>query len=128
MKVMISLPMSGIPDENVKERIKELKKKFAELHIEVIDSFLTNEVKDSYHPGVYYLGRTLMTFMHKIDAVYFDEGWEQARGCRVERNICNEYNIKILDKTFFEQPSISISTKIGGNCYNGIQLCGNKNF
>lgn len=102
MRVMISLPMNGIPDEKIKERIKELKDKFKEFHIEVIDSFITDEIKDSYHPGVYYLGRTLMNFMHCVDAVYFDEGWNKARGCRIEYAICQEYGIKILNSNFFD--------------------------
>ena len=100
MKVMISLPMNGVPDEKIRERIKELKDKFKEFHIEVIDSFITDKVENSYNPGVYYLGRTLMYFMHNVDAVYFDEGWDKARGCRIEYAICLEYGIKILDSGF----------------------------
>ena len=45
--------------------------------------------------------------MHNVDAVYFDDGWEKARGCRIERNICNEYDIKILDESFCIQPLIN---------------------
>lgn len=121
MKVMISLPMSGRNDDEVKERIKELKEKFAKLHIDVIDSFLTDEIENSYHPGVYCLGRTLMKFMHNVDAVYFDDGWFEARGCRIERNICNEYNIKILDESFFIQPIIT-TVGLPKDSYN-IQFC-----
>lgn len=102
MKVMISLPMNGRKDNEIKKRIKELTEKFAKLHIDVVDSFLTDEIENSYHPGVYYLGRTLTNFMHNVDAVYFDKGWSEARGCRVERNICEEYGIKILDQNFFD--------------------------
>ena len=109
MKVMISLPMNGRKDEDVKNRIYELKEKFSKLHIDVINSYLTSKVENSNNPGVYYLGRTLMYFMHDVDAVYFDTGWEKARGCRIERKICEEYNIKILDKTFFEQPPFIFS-------------------
>lgn len=105
MKVMISLPMNGKKDSDVRKRMKELTKEFDKLHIEVVDSFLTDEVKNSYHPGVYYLGRTLMKFMHNVDAVYFDEGWQDARGCRIERKICEEYGIKILDQDFLGRKS-----------------------
>ena len=52
MKVMISQPMNGRKNEEIKERMKELKEKFAKLHIDVIDSFLTGEIENSYHPGV----------------------------------------------------------------------------
>lgn len=125
MKVMISLPMNGRKNDEIKERIKELKEKFAKLHIDVIDSFLTDEIENSYHPGVYYLGRTLTQFMHNVDAVYFDDGWEKTRGCRIERNICNEYDIKILDESFFIQPSIT-TVGLPKDSY-GIQLCKSSN-
>ena len=104
MKVMISLPMNGRKNDEIKERIKELKEKFAKLHIDVIDSFLTDEIENSYHPGVYYLGRTLTQFMHNVDAVYFDDGWFEARGCRIENAVCQEYGIKILTPDFLFEP------------------------
>ena len=106
MRVMISLPMNGRKNDEIKERIKELKEKFAKLHIDVIDSFLTDEIEGSNHPGVYYLGRTLTQFMHNVDAVYFDDGWEKARGCRIENAICQEYGIKILTPDFLFEPKI----------------------
>lgn len=105
MKVMISLPMNGRKNEEIKERMKELKEKFAKLHIDVIDSFLTDEIENSYHPGVYYLGRTLTQFMHNVDAVYFDDGWFEARGCRIENAVCQEYGIKILTSDFLFEPT-----------------------
>lgn len=116
MKVMISLPMNGKKDSDVRKRMKELTKEFDKLHIEVVDSFLTDEVKNSYHPAVYYLGRTLMKFMHNVDAVYFDEGWKEARGCRIERKICEEYGIKILDTDFLSRnDSTILHITTGGN-------------
>ena len=105
MKVMISLPMNGRKNDEIKERIKELKEKFAKLHIEVVDSFITDEIEDSNYPGVYYLGRTLMKFMHNVDAVYFDDGWFEARGCRIENAVCQEYGIKILTSDFLFEPT-----------------------
>lgn len=103
MKVMISQPMSGVPDSEVRKIQNELKEKFGKYHIEVVDSFLTEEVEQSNNPGVFYLGRTLTNFMHDVDAVYFVKGWQSARGCRIEREICKEYGIMILDETFFKQ-------------------------
>lgn len=106
MKVMISLPMNGRKNDEIKERMSYLKKEFAKLHIEVVDSFITDEIEGSNYPGVYYLGRTLMKFMHNVDAVYFDDGWFEARGCRIENAICQEYGIKILKPDFLFEPRI----------------------
>ena len=33
---------------------------------------------------------------------YFCTGWERAKGCRIERHICEEYGIMILDDSFFK--------------------------
>lgn len=105
MKVMISLPMNGRKKEEVEARMQKLKEDFAKLHIDVVDSFLTDEIENSYHPGVYYLGRTLTQFMHNVDAVYFDDGWFEARGCRIENAVCQEYGIKILTSDFLFEPT-----------------------
>lgn len=127
MKVMISQPMSGVPDSEVRRIQSELKDKFGKYHIEVIDSFLTEEVEQSNHPGVFYLGRTLTNFMHDVDAVYFVKGWENARGCRIEREICKEYGIMILDDTFFKQENeVHIKTQFGMNKIQ-IMPCKNEN-
>ena len=105
MKVMISLPMNGRKKEEVEARMQKLKEDFAKLHIDVVDSFITDEIENSYHPSVYYLGRTLTQFMHNVDAVYFDDGWFEARGCRIENAICQEYGIKILTSDFLFEPT-----------------------
>lgn len=38
--------------------------------------------------------------MGRVDAVYFANDWQKARGCRIERMIAREYGIKILDTDF----------------------------
>lgn len=104
MKVMISQPMNGIPDSEVRRIQNELKERFAKYHIEVVDSFLTEEADTNLrNQGVFYLGRTIQKFLSDADAVYFVNGWEKARGCRIERAICEEYGIMILDDSFFKQ-------------------------
>ena len=104
MKVMISQPMNGIPDSEVRKIQNELKEKFAKYHIEVVDSFLTEEADTNLrNQGVFYLGRTIQKFLSDVDAVYFVNGWQRARGCKIERQICEEYDIMILDDSFFQQ-------------------------
>ena len=103
MKVMISQPMNGIPDSEVRKIQDDLKEKFAKYNIDVVDSFLTEapntEIKN---PRLFYLGRTIQNFLSDVDAVYFCTGWERAKGCRIERHICEEYGIPILDDSFFK--------------------------
>ena len=115
MKVMISQPMNGIPDSEVRKIQNELKEKFAKYHIEVVDSFLTEEADTNLrNQGVFYLGRTIQKFLSDVDAVYFVKGWQSARGCRIEREICKEYGIMILDETFFKQENeVHIKSQFG---------------
>lgn len=97
MKVMISQPMNGVPDSEVRRIQKELKEKFAKYDIEVIDSFITEEPDTEVkNPRLFFLGRTIQRFLSDVDAVYFVDGWEKASGCRIEHEICKEYGIIIL--------------------------------
>lgn len=105
MKVMISQPMNGVPDNYVKKIREDIIKQAKKMDIEIVESFDTTEVKDSKNPGVYYLGRTLANHMHNVDAVYFYGDWRGARGCRIEFAVCQEYGIKILPENFFEKPT-----------------------
>ena len=107
MKVMISQPMAGKHDADVKAIREELIEKFKEMHIEVVDSFDTKDAPAGvYNPPVYYLGRTIANWLHSVDAVYFVDGWREARGCRIEYQICKEYGIKCLYSDFFEQDTL----------------------
>lgn len=103
MKVMISQPMSDVTDSEIKRIQSDLKRKFAKYHIEVVDSYINDDVEsDINNPGVFYLGKTFVDFLSRVDAVYFVDGWQRARGCRIERQVCEAYNIMILDSTFFK--------------------------
>ena len=115
MRVMISQPMYGRKDEDVLEERKELIEKFKKMHIEVVNSFDTKAAPAGiYNLPVYYLGRTIMNWLHSVDAVFFTDGWQEARGCRIEHEICKEYDIKCLYSDFFITDVNSIP-KISGN-------------
>jgi len=113
MKVMISQPMAGVKDKDIKAIRDDITKKFNELHIEVVDSFDTKDApKEVYNPPVYYLGRTIMNWLHSVDAVYFVDGWRDARGCRIEHEICKEYGIKCLYSDFFVKEALKECTAV----------------
>ena len=113
MKVMISLPMDGHSDEDVRKRMEFLKKEFGKLHIDVMDSFIDVPADESVrNEHIFYLGRSIMMFLAHADAVYFDNGWNNARGCRIENQICKEYGIKCLYSGFFNDVD-SIATPGG---------------
>lgn len=43
-----------------------------------------------------YLGMSLI-LLSKADAAVFAEGWENSKGCRIERRCCEEYSIDVVD-------------------------------
>ena len=102
MKVMISQPMNGVPDSEVRKIQDDLKEKFAKYNIDVVDTVLPGIDTEIKNPRVFCLGRTIQNFLSDVDAVYFCTGWERAKGCRIERHICEEYGIPILDDSFFK--------------------------
>lgn len=99
MKVMISLPMRNRSDEEIKRQIKDIGEQFAKLHIDTVDNFFKDEAKGYNNEALYYLGRSI-DLIGTVDAVYFAPGWRTARGCIIERRVCEEYGVKILDEDF----------------------------
>ena len=100
MKVFISQPMSGKTEQEVREAReaaeKFLKEKFGD-KLELIDStydpgFKEDEVK---HFSAMCLAYSL-TKMAEADLVYFCYGWQDARGCVIEHEVCEKYGIDYL--------------------------------
>ena len=107
MKVMISQPMRGKTEEQIREERKAIIEKFNNMHIEVIDTIFTDEPPKDCNVAVYYLGKSISA-MKDIDAIYMDDGWREARGCRIEYQVAKEYGIKILYNDFFiNKPELS---------------------
>lgn len=100
MKVMISQPMNGRSDEEIKKERQNIIEKFNKMHIEVINTLFTEEAPEDCNVAVYYLGKSISA-MKDIDALYLCDNWNLARGCRIENQVAREYGIKILDKNFF---------------------------
>ena len=108
MKVMISQPMRGKTEEQIREERKAIIEKFNNMHIEVIDTIFTDEPPKDCNVAVYYLGKSISA-MKDIDAIYMDDGWREARGCRIEHQVAKEYGIKILYNDFFvNKPEIGV--------------------
>jgi len=101
MKVMISQPMNGKTEEQIKNVRNEIIAKFNKMHIEVIDTLFTDEAPADCNIAVYYLGKSISA-MKDIDALYMCEGWREARGCQIEYEVAMKYGIKILYSDFFE--------------------------
>lgn len=95
VKVYISLPITGCED-TVRQRYEEAVKNVKEMYnvygrdidivspvdIDVIDIDDINF--DSTKDWAYWMGRDLETLL-RCDTIYMSEGWENSKGCRVEK-------------------------------------------
>lgn len=102
MKAMISQPMGGLTDEKIERVRKEAKSTLEELGYEVIDTkFNFSEGylkrKGVKHLSLHYLAVSLME-MATCDLVYFCKGWENARGCVVEHEAAEKYDLEIIEE------------------------------
>lgn len=92
MKVFISQPMKGKTDKEILDQRKQITNYIQSKweNAEIIDSYVET-APDEVNP-VFFLGLS-MQFLSQADVCIFAQGWEDARGCRIEQQVCEEYNI-----------------------------------
>lgn len=96
MKLMISQPMKGKTNEQIKaERADLVQKLEAEGH-EVVDTVFDLAPK-GVDEAIYFLSKSI-EFISQVDGLVFMPGWNAARGCRIEYQVALEYGkfIKII--------------------------------
>lgn len=89
MKIMISQPMKGKTNEQIRAERAELAEKLKEQGHEVIDTVFDDFPEGKATP-VHYLAKSI-EFIANVEGVIFMKGWENARGCRIEHQIAKEY-------------------------------------
>ena len=87
MKIMISQPMRGKTNEQIRKEREELVRRLQEEGHEVIDTVL--DISENKSP-IYYLSRSI-ELLDKADGVVFMKGWQEARGCRIEHQVAVDY-------------------------------------
>lgn len=98
-KAMISQPMGGLTKTELLEIRDKAKAVLEEQGYEVLDtvfeSFDSCDLIDLEHIALLHLGKSLEA-MALCDAVYFCDGWQDKRGCRLEHQAASAYDIKAL--------------------------------
>ena len=89
MKVMISQPMNGKTEEQIRNERKYLVRELEEEGYEVLDNVF-EDFDDDVSP-IYYLAKSI-EILDQADIVVFMEGWENARGCVIEHEIALFYH------------------------------------
>lgn len=95
MKLMISQPMRGKTNEQIRKEREQLVKKLESEGHEVIDTVINEEPPKDIDEAIYYLSKSI-EFIGKVDAVYFMKGWEKARGCKIEHEVAVEYDKQVF--------------------------------
>ena len=93
MKVFISQPMKDKTEKEIvdqRKRIEDYIKSEVDEDVEIIDSYV-QDAPDECNP-VFFLGLSLQ-FLSQADLAVFAQGYENARGCVIEREVCNKYGI-----------------------------------
>lgn len=103
MKAMLSQPMADKTECEIVETRERAIKVLEEMGYEVINTLFTDEwysLKSMKERGVEniplcFLAKSLEN-MSKCNAAYFCNGWEKARGCKIEHEAAVAYGLKII--------------------------------
>lgn len=117
-KAMISQPMNGFTDKQIKTIRDRAIKRLKTMGYEVVDTFFTKDNPNSgwvttveyssLNTPIYYLSKSIEA-MAGCDAVYFCKGWREARGCKIEHEIASEYGLEVLEEDDSEDVSSAIA-------------------
>lgn len=94
MKIMISQPMKGKTNEQIREQRAELVTRLQEEGLEVVDTVFENAPADE-DIAIYMLSQSIR-YIGKVDTVYFMKGWEKARGCKIEHEVAVQYGKQVF--------------------------------
>lgn len=90
MKLMISQPMRGKTEQQIREERAKLVKQLEKEGYEVVDTIFAEESPKDCDTALYYLSKSIEA-MSKVDGLVFMPGWQEARGCRIEFQVALEY-------------------------------------
>lgn len=91
MKVMISQPMNGKSEEQIRQERDELIKRIQAEGDTYIDTIFQDEVPNGFDVPIYYLAKSIEAIAY-ADKIIFMDGWDKARGCIIEHEVANSYD------------------------------------
>lgn len=94
---MISQPMRGLSDEEILRVREEVRNKMEQMGFRFVDSFFNEfdkETKDVKNVPIYYLSKSIEK-MSQCDVVVFVDGWDKARGCQIEHDVAEKYELEV---------------------------------
>lgn len=98
-KVMISQPMRGKTDLEIATTHKTATQYLEDKGFEVVNTFFKEDFDGMdtkvLDKTIYFLAKSIEK-MSECQAVYFCQGWEEARGCQIEHEIAKKYGLEII--------------------------------
>mgnify|MGYP003252961533 CR=1 FL=1 len=102
-RAMLSQPMAGKTDDEIKEMREKAIKTLENKGYEIVNTLFTDEwysKEKMAERGVVqiplcFLAKSLEN-MSLCHAAYFCKGWENARGCRIEHEAAKAYGLDII--------------------------------
>lgn len=91
MKVMISQPMFGKSNEQIRLEREKLVNELTKQGYEVVDTIISEDAPKNCDEAIYYLSKSI-EYIGKVDGIVFMKGWENARGCKIEYEVAKNYN------------------------------------
>ena len=99
MKVFISQPMKDRKAADIQTEREEIKGRIREEFgedVEFIESYFNDYNPKEGSIPIKYLSKSIEA-MADADLVYFADGWQDARGCRIENAIAIEYGLDLIE-------------------------------
>lgn len=95
-RLFISQPMNGLTDEEIlatRERLHKQAEEFLREKLMLVDSFIDDYPRFEHkHIPIWYLAKSI-ELLSTADVIYMGKGWEDARGCKIEFDVANQYGI-----------------------------------
>ena len=102
-KAMLSQPMAGKTEQEIKETRAKAIKALESMGYEIVNTLFTDdwyskenmEKRGVVQIPLCFLAKSLEN-MSLCHAAYFCKGWEKARGCKIEHDAAVAYGLKII--------------------------------
>ena len=110
LKAMISQPMNGRSEEEIAETRAKARANLEEAGYEFVNTLFTDEwyseeqmeKRGVVNKPLCFLAKSV-EHMCECDVVYFCNGWDNARGCRIEHEIAEQYGLQIVYEEDFKR-------------------------
>lgn len=103
VKAMLSQPMAGKTDEEIKLTREKAIKVLKENGYEIVNTLFTDEwyntdqmkARGVVQIPVCFLAKSIEN-MSLCHVAYFCKGWEKARGCKIEHDVAVAYGLQVI--------------------------------